>query len=354
MQKTIRLLALLLGVQLMVAVALGLSGSRLSVPAQAGPLVEVDKARVDRLTIEGPDSAKVTLAKVDGQWRLPDAGDFPADGKRVDQLLDRLVELKAGTPVANSRSAQERFKVDEKQFERRITLDAGSDTLATLYLGTSPGLRRIHARKDGEEAIHSVEFASYDAPARPADWEDKTVLAVPRSEVRAIEVAGLKIRRKDVDAKDSAAKDTGQKDGAQQAAATGQTGAVEKADGADAGAGAAADDGGWVAEGLAADERLAGAAVDKLLDQLADLRFVEVRGREAKPEYGLDEPVLTLTLTRATGEPVTYRLGKAQDADDYTLQTSSRPELFLLGSGTAKSLVDAAKREALVGAESPA
>ena len=52
MQKTIRLLALLLGVQLMVAVALGLSGSRLSVPAQAGPLVEVDKARVDRLTIE--------------------------------------------------------------------------------------------------------------------------------------------------------------------------------------------------------------------------------------------------------------------------------------------------------------
>src|SRR5690606_21219207 len=147
------------------------------------------------------------------------------------------------------------------------------------------------------------------------DWEDKTVLAVPRSEVRAIEVAGLKIRRKDADAKDSAAKDTGQKDGAQQAAATGQTGAVEKADGADAGpgAGAAADDGGWVAEGLAADERLAGAAVDKLLDQLADLRFVEVRGREAKPEYGLDEPVLTLTLTRATGESVTYRLGKAQD-----------------------------------------
>ena len=61
----------------------------------------------------------MVLAKADGQWRIADAGDFPADAKRVEQLLERLGGLRTGTPVATSASARARFKVAEREFERR-------------------------------------------------------------------------------------------------------------------------------------------------------------------------------------------------------------------------------------------
>jgi len=331
MQKTIRLLALLLAAQLVMAVAVGWFDRGLSSPADAAPLIAVGGDRIDRITIEGPDDAKAVLAKAEGQWRIANAGDFPADGKRVEQLLERLQGLHGATPVATSASARIRFKVDEREFERRILLATGDETVATLYLGTSPGLRRIHARVDGEEAIHSVELAAYDVPPGASDWEDKALLAFAQSEVRSLEVAGLRISKADAVARpDGSRPDESSDGGAKQAQAP---------------------EAGWVATGLDADERLAAEAVDKLVQRVADLRFVSVRGREARPEYGMEDPVLTMTLTRAGGEPLTYRLGKAPDADDYTLQVSNRAEFFNLGSGTARSLVEAAAREALV--ESP-
>jgi hypothetical protein len=186
-------------------------------------------------------------------------------------------------------------------------------------------MRRIHARADGEDAIHSVELAAYDVPAKASDWEDKALLAFPKAEVRTIEVAGLQIRKQDPAPADKA---------------------PQAADAKESGKDAAAPT--WVAEGLDSGERLAAESVDKLAGLVADLRFVDVRGREVKPEYGLANPALTLALSRSGGEPVTYRLGKAAESEDYTLQVSSRPELFHLGASSAKALLDAARRDALV------
>jgi hypothetical protein len=79
-----------------------------------------------------------------------------------------------------------------------------------------------------------------------------------------------------------------------------------------------------------------------------------VLGREAKQTYRLDEPVLAMQLARNAGEPVSYRLGKARDEETYTLQTSLRPEYFRIDAATAKSLLDAARRESLIDPRSPA
>ena len=85
MRKTIGVLAVLLVAQLVVAAALGWLDRGLSAPAEAGPLLRMSAERIDRVTIEGPEAAKVVLAKADGQWRVADAGDFPADAKRVER-----------------------------------------------------------------------------------------------------------------------------------------------------------------------------------------------------------------------------------------------------------------------------
>ncbi len=107
MEKTIRLLAVLLGAQLILAIGLVFTGPDLSAQGSRGPLLAVKPDQVDRLTVEGPDHAKVVLARSGGIWRVPDAVDFPADGNKVQELLERIAALQHGLPVATSSGAQD-------------------------------------------------------------------------------------------------------------------------------------------------------------------------------------------------------------------------------------------------------
>lgn len=324
MEKRIKLLAGLLGAQLLLALGLGLSGPELSARSEGAALIEVAMEEIDRITLEAPDQAKVVLAKKDGTWRLPDAGDFPADVSRVEQLLNKLIGLKTGAPVATTAGARERFRVRGDDFERRITLAHGDDTLATLYLGTSPGRGRIHARADGDDAIHAVTFAAYDAAVKTAEWEDKAVLQTPKAEIQAIKVAGLRLER------------SGQ---------TANTGPDSKAGDKTRASGSPA----WVAEALEEGKVLKPEAADKLAGLLANLRIGEVLGREAKPAYGLDKPLLEVTLARKDSSTVVYRLGKEAEKDDYILKASTRPEYFRVPAYTANPLIEAGKQEVLLG-----
>jgi hypothetical protein len=95
-------------------------------------------------------------------------------------------------------------------------------------------------------------------------------------------------------------------------------------------------------------ESLDAQTVDKLADLVADLRIGEVLGRESTTDYGLDQPVLTLTVDRRGGEPIEYTLGKSPDEGEYTLKASIRPEYFRLPSFRARPLLEAAKRDALI------
>lgn len=318
MRKRIQILALLLVLQLLLAAGLLLPGTPLDRSASAsGPLLRFEASAVDRLTIEGPEEASVTLARRDGQWQVEGDDPFPADGKRIEELLERLAKLHGGDVVGTTDAARARFKVDDGSFERRITLAAGNRTLATLYGGTSPALRRLHVRVGGEDEIRVAELAAYDIPVQAKDWRDAKVLAIPKDEIAAIEIDGLRI---------------------------------ERSPRADADEAKEADEAkpAWTAAGADDGAELDQEAADKLARALADLRFDDVLGTEARPEYGLDRPALRLAVMRSDGERVEYRLGKAADREEYTLKTSTRPEYFRLASWAARSLVEAAGRDALL------
>jgi hypothetical protein len=331
MNKTMKLLAVLLAAQLLLALGLSFTGPDLSSRAGGAPLLTAeDESMADRLTIEGPDQSKTVLAKVDGSWRLPESGDFPADGERINQMLHRLATLKPGQPVATTEGALTRFKVSDKAFERRITLATGDKTLATIYLGDSPGMRQVHARRADQKEVYSVQFSTFEAPAKSEGWEDKGILAVPLEHIKGIEVAGLKL---DLPAQPS----------------KNETGAspAKKENKQDAGKPATV----WQATGLAAGESLSPQAAGRLADLLAGLRIGSLLGKEAKPDYGLDTPVLDLTLVRDDGQRVEYQLGKMKAGADYALKVSSRAEYFRLPEYAAKPLIEAAMRETLLGAK---
>lgn len=300
MQKTLRLLSLLLGAQLLLALGLSQSGPVLGTADDGAPLLQVAPERVKRITLEGPDDARVTLVHTADGWQLPDADNFPADAQRVTQLLERLTTLRPSLPVASTRGARERFKVSDDHFERRITLADSSDKLATLYLGSSPGRNRVHARRADRNEIATLRMAAYEIPVGVSDWEDKKVLQLPEAQISAIRIGDLELERA-------------------------QTG--------------------WTAVGLQDGERLDSEAADRLAGLLAGLRFDTVLGQAQKPDYGLEEPALALTLTRREGEPVTYQLGKQPDNGGYTLKVSSRPEYFSVPAYTAEPLIEAASRQ---------
>lgn len=339
MEKTIRLLAVVLGVQLLLALGLSFTAPRLSAPAAEAPLLVFDAGKVDRLVIEGPEAAKVALTKTDGNWHLPDAADFPADRNRIEQLLKRLSELRGGTPVATTPGAQQRFRVSDADFERRITLHAGDKTLGTLYLGTAPSLREINARAATTEAIFAVELGAHEFLVKSDDWIDRTLLRMPRDEIVAVDVAGLHLER--------VPDPTPTMEATTKASAENQTDGVAT----DAGTGTiggAAPRTQWRATGLAAGESLNSAAADALAGKLADISISALLGTEEKIEYGLRKPVLSFQVTRKGGAPVEYRLGKAPQGDEYTLKVSNRTQYFRLPAYSAEQLLKAARREPLV------
>ena len=317
MNKTVKILAIVLAAQLLLAVGIGLSDRGVSAGNEPVALVSFDAEKIDRITLEGPDDAKVTLARSGGNWVLPDSDKFPANSQKVQQLFERLASLKFTTPVASSVSARERFKVSDEQFERHIAFSEGDDTVARLYLGSSPGMRLIHARSEDSDAIHAVKLSAYDVPVKASDWEDKSVLNLSKSTIAAIEVKGLRIQR--------SITETGQNNAAEQSSPQHS----------------------WQATGLEDGKTLNTEAVDKLAGLLADLRFDRVLGQEAKDEYGLDEPMLELSLTRDGDEALSYRVSKVKDKEEYTLKVSNRPEYFRLASYKAKPLIESASLEKL-------
>ena len=148
------------------------------------PFLEFDADAVDMLSVSGGaggggegdegSEGNVVLAKKDDAWRLPD--DLPADAAKVDEVIKKLADASAGWPVATSVSVQERFELVEDNHQRRLTLSAGGETVADIYLGTSPGYRKTHARRVDDDNIYAITFSNYQAGMKESDWLDKALL----------------------------------------------------------------------------------------------------------------------------------------------------------------------------------
>ena len=105
MQRLSLILAGVLGAQLVLALALSLSGSDHASFKAKEPLLAFDANAVDRIDIDESGAGSVTLTRRDGVWVVPSMADFPADGLRVAAFLSRLADLKKGWAAATSAEA---------------------------------------------------------------------------------------------------------------------------------------------------------------------------------------------------------------------------------------------------------
>jgi hypothetical protein len=177
MNRLGKILTLALALQLLLVVAVFWPRSDEAEGLARTALVELDAAAVDRIAIEDTDSS-VLLGRGGDGWVLPDYHGLPVDQQKLQRVLRDLPALPRGWPVARSGGAAERFEVDERSFQRHVTWFGGESAAGEIYLGTSPGFRKVHTRIAGSDPVYAVEFNTFDLPVEPAEWLDKTLLRV--------------------------------------------------------------------------------------------------------------------------------------------------------------------------------
>ena len=328
MQRWIPILAVVLALQLALAGALALSRDRLAATKPDIPLVQADLEAIDWMVIDGPvpaegsadkdagKPAKVELAKQDGTWILPGAFDAPANQSKIDGVIDKLTAIKRGWPVGTTRAALKRFKVTDDNFERRLAVRQGETNLATLYLGSSPTIRKVHARTGADEEVYAVGLATYELPIREADWLDRSLLQREAGALASIEII---------------------RDGEQRVKLVHEQGAGE-------GEPVSA----WRGEGLAEGESLDPAKADALVRALTGLRIDGVLGTEARPEWQQDKPLVTFGIEDRDGKRQDWILSKPSAGNMHVLKASDRPWYFDLKEWNVKSLLESADRGALI------
>lgn len=173
MERHISTLATILAAQLLLIA--GLTFWRGSSEGDIGPLLSFDRDAVDAIVVADADGSVRLERGADG-WQI--AGDLPlpADDSKIAGVLDKLADANAPWPVATSEASVRRFEVAQDTFQRHIELFRGDAVAADVYLGTSPGFRKVHARRADDDAVYAITFANYEAPAKADEWLDRDLL----------------------------------------------------------------------------------------------------------------------------------------------------------------------------------
>jgi Domain of unknown function (DUF4340) len=133
---------------------------------------------IDELHIGDEFDNEAVLVRSGEKWLLPDRENLPANAKTIDKLLHDLTNQSGNWPVARSSAARQRFQVADYFYQKKLKLFSGGEELGTVFLGTSPGFRKVHARNADQNAIYSISLNGFEVPASSEAWLDPKLLQV--------------------------------------------------------------------------------------------------------------------------------------------------------------------------------
>ena len=192
MDNKMPLLASLLAIQLL-AIA-GLTFWRDGAgAADGGSLLPFDRTAVDVIRITD-DEQSVRLQRAAGGWQIDGDIALPADDSKIAGVLDKLVDAGAPWPVATSAASARRFEVAAESFQRHVELFEGDSLSAELYLGTSPGFRKVHARRADDSSVYAITLSNYELSGASDEWLDKDLLQ-PNGSIKSLSTLGWTLLR---------------------------------------------------------------------------------------------------------------------------------------------------------------
>ena len=157
-------------------------------------LVATEKSNIDKLVVQSAED-KVTLALKDDRWSINDDEEIVATKSKVENALDKLTALKTNWPVATTTSSHNRFEVAQDKFQRKIELFSGEKLVGEFYLGTSPGFKKVHMRRAGDDEVYAQALNNYDFPVKASEWLDKSLLSA--KDVKSIKREDYQITKVD-------------------------------------------------------------------------------------------------------------------------------------------------------------
>ncbi|WP_444997233.1 DUF4340 domain-containing protein [Aliikangiella sp. IMCC44359] len=175
MNKLKSKLSILLAVQLILIVGLFFINQQNTQQYPQEPLLKITQSDINKVVIKG-ENKLVAIHSENERWQLPEYNQLPANEVKVKELIEKLATLKTNWPIATTNTSHERFEVAEDKFQRHLALYKNDQLVSELYIGTSPGFRKVHARVPGKDEVYSIKLNSFDIPLASDDWLDKTLL----------------------------------------------------------------------------------------------------------------------------------------------------------------------------------
>ncbi|MFP4345097.1 MAG: DUF4340 domain-containing protein [Anaerolineales bacterium] len=287
-------------------------------PAEVGAgealFPDLDPELIVSLSIVDDQRGRIELRRIDDEWVLPEAGNYPAKSSTIDPVLQALAALDTSTLVARTEASRERLQVAEDDFIRRLIFEQEDGSGRILYLGTSPRYSAVHVRRDGQDEIYLTDrLSAWTLDTAAASWVDTTYFMVPPDEVLEIEVRNEQ----------------------------GSITLLRDGEGAAAG---------WTLKGLEEAETLAANEVATLASRATAVNLLRPLGKAEQGEYGMDEPAAVITL-RTADEAFILTVG-AHDPDrgSYVVKSSTSPYYVTVSEANVQPLVESA-REVLLQAE---
>lgn len=278
------------------------------------PGIEPDQ--VVALTVTGGDGQTVSLAKAEGRWVLPDAGDYPVLEENVASLLQAIAGLEAGRRVTATSGSHARLQVAGDEFNRRIDIELAGGTRHVLYLGSSPSYGALHVRAEGQDDVYLTSaLTAEDAGVTAASWVDRTYFSVPSADVVSL--------------------------------------ALENANGTFRFAKEGEE---WSMEGVGGEESFDATRFQTVLNRATSVSLSAPLGREELAGFGMAAPSAVVTIETGGDAPQTYVLTVgAQDAEDksYVVKSSESPYYVRVSEFSVSDLVTRTRDQFLAATPTP-
>ncbi|MEP5568176.1 MAG: DUF4340 domain-containing protein [Halioglobus sp.] len=164
--------------QLILTAVIYLDGNDRQSRSAEDALIDVGTYAVDELKIDDSMGNSVVLRKSGDLWLLPELGNLPAQPEMIAKVLQTLTTDDPGLSIAHTIASRQRFQVAHYHYRLKIGLSSLNQPVGTIFLGTSPGFRKVHVRNEKQDNIYSVDLNLYDIPLQPGKWLEPRLLQV--------------------------------------------------------------------------------------------------------------------------------------------------------------------------------
>jgi hypothetical protein len=184
-------LAVLIGLGAALVVTLRSRASHTSLVKPTASLPSIKKEDVTELAIKRPDQAEVVLQKQGDKWAMTAPFSAEASKDAVDNMLDKLADLKVAGVAATRKENYEKLEVDAAH-ALHVQAKAGDKLVANLHLGAGRGGNTM-VRVEGDEQVLSAKGSlryAFDKDLK--DFRKREITDLEASELTGIALSSRK------------------------------------------------------------------------------------------------------------------------------------------------------------------